>query len=169
MTQRQQKKLIEKQKAIVIFGVIKDTGRLNLTEAYRRYYPNQKPENAHINAHKMLKGNVMDELEKLLKIRDPDLQKKLTPEVIVQDLVKDITMLNEMMEEARAGQKMEGPLKAALTYEDVIKMLNAKVGKQKLLGMAIGMWKAEKPQEREEAADELMKSLMKIGGKDEKV
>ncbi len=105
----------------------------------------------------MLKGNVMEELEKILKIRDPDLMKKLTPEVIVQDLLADLEILSGLLETNKTN------------VEDVVKLLNAKAPKQKLIGMAIGMWKDAKPAERAETANELISALSKFGDGNEKI
>jgi hypothetical protein len=98
----------------------------------------------------MLEEGVMEELERLLKIRDVDLMKKLKPEVIVQDLLDDLNTLNELVKANKTD------------WEAVAKLLNAKGIKQKLLGMAIGIWKAEKPNEREKSAGELMAELGKF-------
>lgn len=152
---RSVRRLMEKRKAAVIAEVIRDTGRINLTEAYRRYHPTAKESTAHGNCDDMLKGGVMDELEKLLKIRDPELMKKLKPEAIVQDLVEDLNVLNRMRDDGK------------LTVEDMVKILNAKAGKQKLLGMAIGMWRAEQPAEKQKTADELLAALNHPGEKTE--
>jgi len=147
------KRLRDKRKAIFIAEVIKEKGGIDLVEAYRRYSPNSKEDTHQKNAYRMLNDEVMDELEKILKIRDKDLLKKLTPEVIVQDLLDDLRTLSQLVEQNKTD------------WEAVVKLLNAKGVKQKLIGMAIGIWKAEKPQEREQAAGDLLKELEKFGGR----
>ena len=97
----------------------------------------------------MINDNVLKELDKILNITDPELLSKIKPEVIVQDILKDLTILNDLMEQEK------------IDAETVIKILNAKGIKQKLLGQAIGMWKAEQPQEREKSAADLLAQLRK--------
>lgn len=89
----------------------------------------------------------MDELAKVLEIRDKDLMKKLKPEVIVQDMLEDLKVLMELQEAHKTDP------------ETIIKILNAKGVKHKLIGMAIGMWKAEQPNERTKTASELLQVL----------
>lgn len=127
--------------------VLQETGRVDLTEAHRRMYPNQKEKCHYGHCTDMLKGLAMDEFEKLLKLRDKDLLKKITPEVIVQDLVADLDLLSDRLKDKE------------ISVEDIVKILNAKGIKQKLLGQAIGMWKSERPVEREETAGEILKKL----------
>lgn len=147
------KRLRDKRKAIFVAQVIKETGKINLIEAHRRYSPDSKEASHRANYGRMLNDEVMDELEKILRVRDKDLLKKLTPEVIVQDLLDDLRTLSQLVEENKTD------------WEAVVKLLNAKGVKQKLIGMAIGIWKAEKPQEREKAAEDLLKELEKFGGR----
>jgi hypothetical protein len=141
------KRLRVRKKAKCIVEVMNEQGKMNLTEARRRYLPNSSEKMHYKNAHQMLEEGVMDELEKILKVTDKDILKKLTPEVIVQDLLNDLRTLSELVKANKTD------------WEAVVKLLNAKAGKQKLIGMAIGIWKAEKPQEREKEADELFKIL----------
>lgn len=140
-------KLLAKRKALFVAQVLQETGEMNLTEAHRRMYPGQKDICHFGHCHDMLKGRAMEEFEKLLKLRDKDLLKKITPEVIVQDLVADLELLSERLHSKE------------ISVEDVVKILNAKGIKQKLLGQAIGMWKSEKPVEREETAGEILNKL----------
>lgn len=147
------RKLKDKLKAMTVFEVMKETGKINFLESYRRWRPG-KTEGMNRRGAALLKTEgVMDELERLLKVRDQDLLKKLKPEVIVQDLLDDLRVLSELVQDNKTN------------WEAVVKLLNAKAGKQKLIGMAIGIWKAEKPQEREKDADELFRELHKLGGR----
>jgi hypothetical protein len=146
------RKLNDKRKAFFVAQVLKQTGRLNLTEAHRRMYPNMKDDTHHTNAHDMLTDGSMKELERLLHITDPELLRKIRPEVIVQDIVNDLARLNELLK------------RGSITVEEAVKVLNAKGMKQKLLGQAIGIWKAEAPVEREKTASELIAQLNRVNG-----
>lgn len=140
----------KRRKAQIIASVIKDTGKINLTEARRRYSPNSTPQSQNHHSSEMLEDGVMDEVEKILKVTDKDILKKISPEVIVQDLISDLQVLNDLRDSGK------------IDTEEMVKVLNAKAGKQKLLGMVIGIWKAEKPQEREKSANELLMELDKL-------
>jgi hypothetical protein len=143
----------DKLKAVAIATVMKKTGKLDFEAAHRIYSPDAAESTHKVAKRTMWNEDVMDELERLLRVRDKDLLKKLTPEVIVQDLLEDLRMLNELVKSNKTD------------WEAVVKLLMAKGVKQKLIGMAIGIWKAEKPQEREKSAGELFKELEKFGGR----
>lgn len=132
--------------------VYKETGKFNCREAYRRRFPHHSPKCAGGNAHRDM-GNemVMDEVNKMLYIKDKDLLRKVKPEVIVQDLLCDLKVLNDLRD------------KFSNHPDEIVKILMAKAPKQKMLGAAIALWKAERPVEREEAAGELMEALGKFG------
>jgi hypothetical protein len=139
-----------KRKAMLLAQTIQETGKLDVKEAYRRYSPGIAKISETNCSHRMWEEGVMEELEKLLKVRDKDLLKKLTPEVIVQDIMDDLSTLNELKNSGK------------VTVEEIVKIMNTKGVKQKLLGMAVGLWKAEKPMERESTAGELLASLEKL-------
>jgi hypothetical protein len=145
------RKLIAKLKAQKIAEVVQETGKIDLVEAYRRYKPYLKPES--VTAHwqqEMDTEEVMDEVEKMLEVTDKDFKGKINVDFIIQDLLSDIQLLNQLKE---AGK---------LNANDVIKILTAKNPKIELLGKALGIWKQEKPQEREKTAQELMQELGKL-------
>lgn len=146
------RKLRDKQKGFFIAQVLRDTGRLDLTEAHRRMYPNMSDASHKANSRDMVTEGSMKELDKLLHVTDTELLKKIKPEVIAQDILNDLAKLNELL---NSGQ---------ILIEDAVKVLNAKGVKQKLLGSIIGMWKAEAPVEREKTATELLAQLNRVNG-----
>ncbi len=144
-----------KLRAAILMEVYQDTGVINYTEAYlRRHGRNRNYNSACVQAKRQFgKPEVLMEFEKLLKVTDKDLAKNLTPEVIIQDLMRDIELLNTAVREE------------SIDIETMVKVLAAKAPKQKLLGQAIGMWKQEaKNPEDEKTADQLLTQLQRFGG-----
>lgn len=147
MKHGRRKKLLNRIKAIAIAKVLKEKGYIDLQAAASLVYPNWGKKTLQVHGWEILSGEVMDELAKVLEIRDKDLMKKLKPEVIVQDMLEDLKVLMELQEAHKTDP------------ETIIKILNAKGVKHKLIGMAIGMWKAEQPNERTKTASELLQVL----------
>lgn len=141
------KRMKTKLKAMTILEVLKETGKFNLAESHRRFYPNQKPENAHFKAKRcMWTPEVYDEFVRLLRA-DKETCKKFGAEDLVADILGDLKKIEIMLENPE------------LKSEEMSKLINAKSTKQKLLGSYLGIWNADKPQENTESdPDEIFKS-----------
>ena len=78
---------------------------------------------------------------------DEEAVKKLNPSKIVQNVLSDLTMIDKMLESEE------------LSVEETNKLLNTKSIKQKLLGSYLGIWNAEKEQEKERSdPDEIFRT-----------
>lgn len=155
MTNRDRRRQwLAKMKATIVAQVWREQRTLNFSEAYRRWRPNATPGMVRANAVRDM-GNemVMTELDRLLHIKDKDLLKKVKPEVIVQDLLEDLRVLNDLRDLHKQSP------------EAIVKILLAKAPKQKMLGQAIALWKAERPEDRAEDAGKLMAALRGIHSK----
>lgn len=131
----------DKLKAKTLFTIFKETGKLNLTEGVRRFYPNQKNPNEYVEY--MGKPEIMEEFCKLVRV-DESAVKNLKSDKIIQDLLEDVNRLNLLLD---SGE---------ISPDEVVKIINAKSGTNKLLGMFLGMWKQDKPQQTDQdSPDEL--------------
>lgn len=142
------KKIALRRKAKAVADVFAETGVINLTEAHRRIYPGQSPESHDKNAPRDMKG-IEGELSSFLSVKDKDILKKITPEVIIQGISNGVKELEKIL----SASNNDG------TKEISIKAMNSLREQYKLLGQFLGIWQADKPQVSPESIDDRYSKL----------
>lgn len=147
------KKAVIRWRAKTLLEVVKETGVLNITEGHRRCFKNQTEKSHSVNAGRdMATSEIMEEFTRLLNADDKAVS-RLKPDDIVKELLNDLNRINTMIEGGELGP------------EDLAKFLRLKDAKLKLLGMKLGMWQEDKPQDVDNTnPDKLFERFSGYGG-----
>jgi hypothetical protein len=133
--------------AFTLLEVLKDQGKINLTETRHRLYPEASHETNDAHCSEIMTEEVFEEFCKLLKVDDKAVE-KLGPADIIKDILNDIHVANLCIQSPNT------------TMEDTQKFMSIKTAKQKLLGQYLGIFKEDKSDKPSESnPDELFRGF----------
>jgi hypothetical protein len=137
----------ERLVAANMLEVLKETGKINMTEVHRRVSPNTADESHNANGYQLLTEDVLEVFFKLIRVDDKSIANLGVGDVI-GSILSDLKKLDLMMESPTIGA------------EDLARLANVKTAKQRLLGAYLGIFKEDRKNEVPESnPDELFKGF----------
>lgn len=125
------KKFTNTLKAKTMLDVLRETGELQLKEAYLRLHPECAPSSVCNATRDFVTPDVYAEFIRMLRADNKSVE-NLDNSKIISSILSDIELIDKMLESDR------------LSVDDIGKLINTKTAKQKLLGSFLGIWNAEK-------------------------